>query len=77
MNNKCKKCTVRLKKHTTATRVESYFDPICGVKAQSEDARDKLNSKLFQLGLGNGRVNQNCDLIDSGDQKKCPEFEQI
>lgn len=77
MNNKCKKCDVKLKRHATATSIEPYFDPICRFKARSEDARDELNSKLSQLGLGRGRVNNNCDLIDSGDQNKCPEFEQI
>lgn len=77
MNNQCKKCNVRWKRHTTANRSEPYPDPVCRVKAQSEEARDELNSKLFQLGLGGRIVNQNCELIDSGNQIKCPEFEQI
>lgn len=76
MNNKCQKCKIELKRYTNAKHEVSFF-PICMVKAQNEEARDELNSRLFKLGLGRGRVNKNCDLIDSGDQNKCPEFEPI
>jgi len=75
-NNKCRKCEIRLKKYPNAKPDDASFVPVCRVKAKSEEARDELNSKLFQLKLGGYIVNQNCELIDSGNQAKCPEFEQ-
>jgi len=76
LNNQCKKCNLILKSHTTVNRSEPYLDPTCRFKNQSEKARDELNEKLYQLGIGGYKVNRNCDLIDAGNQDKCPEFEQ-
>lgn len=76
MKNYCKKCDIGLKNHTTANSIEPYYDPICRIKNQSEKARDELNEMLHQLNLGGHKVSRNCDLIDAGNQDKCPEFEQ-